>query len=94
MLQIERSEQGANAIRELGFRDIGARSNIEATIIIRRNALRFDDAQFLLGFTDKKDGRLIERMLDVNSFDGVFFSPRPAVIPEGSTLAIVEKSNK
>ena len=93
-VQIERSEQGADAINALGFRDIDARSNTEATVIIRRNAPRFDFAELLFGFIDKKDGSQFEQMLDVSSFDGVLFSPRPAVIPEGSTFAIVKKVDK
>ena len=91
-VEIERAEQGADAIRSAGYRDIAANSTNDVVVFIRDNATNFDDVEILLGFADTKDGRQIEQMLDMRSFSGILFNPIPAVLPEeGSTFAIVER---
>ena len=90
--EIERNEQGADAIQAAGYRNIGARATITADIITRANSSDWDDLELRLGFTDNKDARVFEQVLNLDSFDGVVLDLTPALIPDGSSFAIVETS--
>ena len=86
-VEIERAERGANAIRDEGFRDIGARSTTNAVLFIPYNnrphgsdAIFSDDLRITLRFIDTNDGRNIEIVLSQSSFAGVTISPVPAVV--------------
>lgn len=89
-VEIERAERGAGAIRDAGFRDIGPNSTTNATLIIRDNATDFDAVELLLGFIDTRDGSQFQRMLNINSFDGVLLDLTPAALPDGASFAIVQ----
>lgn len=91
-VEIERNEQGADAIQAAGYRNIGARATITPNVITRNNSVDWDDVELRLGFTDNRDARVFEQILTLDSFDGVVIDLTPALIPEGSTFAIVETS--
>jgi hypothetical protein len=90
-IEIERAEQGADAIAAAGFRNVGARATVSADVIIRQNSSNWDDLRILLGFADNKDGRNFEHELDLGDFDGVVIDLTPAMIPDGSTFTIVSR---
>jgi hypothetical protein len=88
-VEIERNELGATDIRNAGYRDVGARATMDVTVISRTNALDWDDLRLALGFIDKKDGRSFEHLLSLAEFDDVLIDLTPAMLPDGSTFAIV-----
>ncbi len=91
-VEIERNEQGADAIQAAGYRNIGARATITADVITRANSTDWDDVELRLGFSDNRDGLAFEQTLSLASFDDVVLDLTPALLPEGSAFAIVEGS--
>lgn len=93
-VEIERNEQGADAIQAAGYRNIGARATLTVSVITRANSVDWDDVELRLGFTDNRDARVFEQVLTLDSFDGVVLDLTPALLPEGSSFAIVETSKQ
>lgn len=91
-VEIERSEQGADAIQSAGYRNIRANSTTAAEVITRVNSLDWDDIELRLGFADSRDGREIELTLDLETFDGVVLDLVPAVLPDDQSFMIVKST--
>jgi hypothetical protein len=89
-VEVERNEKGADDIQAAGHRNIAARATVTAHVITRTNAFDWDDVELRFGFIDSKDGRAFEHVLERGDFDGVVIDLTPALLPEGSSFAIVE----
>jgi hypothetical protein len=92
-VEVERSELGADTIQSGGYRNIGARATMAVEVIARSNSTDFDEIRITMGFTDNRDARNFEQTLSLAAFDGVVIDLTPALIPEGSSFAIVESSS-
>lgn len=90
--EIERFEQGADAIAAAGYRDIAARANMTVNVVTRVNSTDWDDVRLTLGFIDNRDGRMFDGSLTLDAFDGVVLDLTPTLLPDGSSFTIVDAS--
>ena len=86
--ELERYEIVSDDLLQSGVRDIAANSDDRISVTTRSNSTSFDDVQILLGFSDKKDGRVLEVRLNLRGFDGVRVDLTPAFLPEGQEFLI------
>ena len=84
--ELERYEVVSDDLLQSGVRDIAANSDDRISVTTRSNSTSFDAIQILLGFSDKKDGRELEVMLNLGGFDGVRVDLTPAVLPDGKNF--------
>lgn len=90
-VEIERSEVGADAIREAGFTRIAARSDEAYTLIFRVNASDFDRWDVTLGFADIRDGRQFEAQVPFSSFSGLDLSFVPLSVPSTGAVRLPQQ---